>query len=100
MAVAGSIIDSDGSPILFYPVELGGSLDGVIVSMLKLSGSATNYGESGFEFQLADHPIASTKTLFLQVFEDIGGALTDKIYLDTYDDCARNLVRVTFTVTK
>ena len=100
MAVAGEIVDSAGNPLLFYPVELGGSLDGEIISQLILSGSDPNYGVSGFEFQLADHPIASTQTLYLQVFEEIGGALTDKVFFDTYDDCTRNLVRLTFTVNK
>jgi len=100
MAIGGSIIDTGGSALLFYPVELGGSLDGEAISQLKLSGSAVNFGASGFEFQLADHPIASTQTLYLQVFEETGGALTGKIYFDTYEDCNRNLVRVTFTVNK
>jgi hypothetical protein len=100
MAIGGSIVDTDGTPLLFYPVELGGSLNGEIISQLKLSGSAPNYGTSGFEFQLADHPIASTKTLYLQVFQELGGALTDKIYIDTFEDCTRNLLRITFTVTR
>ena len=100
MAIGGSIVDTGGAALLFYPIELGGSLDGEVISQLKLSGSAVNYGDSGFEFQLADHPIASTQELYLQVFEETLGALTGKIYFDTFDDCNRNLVIVTFTVNK
>ncbi len=98
LAIGGEIVDSQGNSLLFFPVELGGSLNGQVFSQLKLSGSATAYGASGFEFQVADHPIASTHTLYLQVYGDVEGVLTDKIYIDTFDDCARNLIRATFTV--
>ena len=54
-----------------------------------------------FEFdKLAAKPIASTGTLWVQLFDNNGKPLTDKIYFDTFDDCAKNLVMIVFTVTR
>jgi hypothetical protein len=98
MGVGGTVVDLEGKPLLFYQVLLGGELDGVVVNQTpQLSGSALDYGESGFEFQLSDHPIASSQTLWIQLFDNSNKALTEKIYFDTFDDCQKNLVKITFT---
>jgi hypothetical protein len=96
MGVGGTVLNSDGTPLQFQTVQLGGALGEVIVSQLKLSGSAPLFGTSGFEFELGSQPVASTQTLWIQLFDNTGNALTEKIYFDTYDDCARNLVKIIF----
>jgi hypothetical protein len=100
MGVGGTVLGMDGSPLLFQTVQLGGALGEVVVNQMQLSGSAPLYGGSGFEFELGDLPVASTQTLWIQVFDNTGKALTEKIYFDTFDDCAQNLVRITFTRTR
>jgi hypothetical protein len=97
MGVGGAVFKLDGSPIQFYSIQLGGTLDEVVISQLRLSGSAPAYGTSGFEFELGTKPVASTETLWIQLFDNTGSELTGKIYFDTYDDCSQNLVKVTFT---
>ncbi len=100
LGVGGAVFGTDGSPLQFQTVQLGGELGEVVVSQLKLSGSAPAYGASGFEFELGNHPVASAQTLWIQLFDNTGKALTDKIYFDTFDDCAQNLVKIIFTRTR
>jgi hypothetical protein len=97
LGVGGQVLDMDGKPLQFQTVQLGGTLEGNLVSRMTLSGNAPDYGESGFEFVLADHPIASSETLWVQLFDNAATALTDKIFFDTYDNCEQNLVLIVFT---
>lgn len=98
--IGGTVFGTDGSPLQFQTVQLGGKLGEVVVNQLKLSGSAPVYGASGFEFVLGNQPVASTQTLWIQLFDNTGKALTDKVYFDTFDDCAQNLVKITFRRTR
>jgi len=101
LGVAGKVLGTDGKPLQNQTVLLGGSLDGQdIQSIPKLSGENQAYGLSGFEFVLGDHPIASTQTLWIQLFDNTGRPLTDKVFFDTYTDCTQNLVMVVFTKTR
>jgi hypothetical protein len=95
--VAGKVLGSDGTPLKFLVIQLGGTLDEQNISFLTSSGDAPAYGQSGFEFILGDHPIASTQTLWIQLLDNTSKPLTEKIYFDTYNECTQNLVMVTFT---
>ena len=97
--VGGKVLKADGKPLQSQTVQLGGTLNNLLVVRISLSGLAPAYGASGFEFEtLGDHPIASTHALWIQLFDNsqVPVPLTDKIYFDTYNDCTRNLVFVTF----
>ena len=101
MGVGGKVLDVDNKPLLFQSIQLGGTLNDKAVSGLTTSGLNTAYGPSGYEFdKLADKPVASTQTLWIQLFDNAGKPLTDKIYFDTFDDCAKNLVMIVFTKTR
>jgi hypothetical protein len=100
LGVGGSVLGLDGQPLKFQTIQLGGMLGEVTVNQLKLSGSAPAFGESGFEFVLADRPIASSQTLWIQLFDNAGQALTNKVYFDTFEDCNQNLIRITFRRTR
>jgi hypothetical protein len=79
---------------------LGGTLSGKAVTGQVLSGNNPAYGISGFEIKLADSAIDSTQTLWVQLFDNNGKALTEKTYFDTYNDCKKNLVMIVFTLTR
>jgi hypothetical protein len=99
MGVAGQVIDVDGAPVLGLIIEVGGLLDGKRIgspTLLQATGLATAYGAAGYEVKLADEPIASVGTLWIQVLDQAGLPLSDKITFDTYDDCERNLVVIYF----
>jgi len=101
MGVGGKVMGADNKPLPFQTVQLGGNLNGKTITGIVLSGSNPAYGTSGFEFEkLGDHPIASTHTLWTQLFDNNGKPLTERIYFDTYNDCARNLVIILFTKTR
>jgi hypothetical protein len=61
-----------------------------------VSGIAPAYGKSGYEFFLGTVPIGSRGQLYLQIVDQAGLPLSDNIYIDTYNDCSKNLVLVRF----
>jgi hypothetical protein len=98
MGVGGQVLDMSGAPVVGLIVQLGGALPGVQLSlpMLSLTGVALNYGPSGYEFQLAGEPVASKKTLWLQLLDQAGLPVSDKVSFDTFKDCNRNLILINF----
>lgn len=97
MGVGGRVLGLDGSPVTpGVIVRLSGTLDGRRVNMDTLSGTVTEFGESGFGFQLADHPIASDGGLYVQLLDQSYLPMSDRIYFNTYDTCDRNLIFITF----
>ena len=96
MGIAGQVFDIQSTPIKDLVLTVGGELNGELVNRVGLTGIAPQYGEGGYEVRLADRPIASSQTLWVQILDLQGRPLTDKIYFDTLDDCERNLVLINF----
>ena len=88
--------DQNGSPIIGIVVRLAGTYNGKTVELTTVSGISPEYGKSGFEFVLGDTPVNSRDTLYVQLLDQAGLPLSDKIYIDTFNDCDRNLVLVRF----
>jgi len=99
--VAGQVFDLSGAPVSGQQVQLGGTLAGSSLSLLSLTGLANAYGTAGFyEFNLGDKPVASNGTLWVQLLDQAGLAMSDKIYFDTFDSCEKNLVFINFKQTR
>ena len=98
LGVGGTVLDKSNKPLLFQTIQLGGTLNGKAVTGQVLSGNNPAYGTSGFEIKLADSAVDSTKTLWVQLFDNNGKPQTDKTYFDTYADCQKNLVTIVFTM--
>ncbi len=96
IGVAGQVFDLTGAPIQNLILHLEGFWDGSAVSREALSGSATQYGPAGFEFVLGTRMLDSTQSLWIQVQDATHKALSPRVYLNTYNDCARNLILVNF----
>ena len=98
MGVGGQVIDENGAPILGLVVQLRGTLAGDTIDMLTLTGTAAQfgYGPSGYEFVLADEPVPSSSALYIQLLDQSGAPLSDQILFDTYADCNRNLILISF----
>jgi len=92
MGVGGQVFASNANPVIDLVVQLSGKVGGQDVSILSLTGSATIWGEGGYEFKIADHPIESSGSLWLQFYNLNGNPVSDRIYLTTYNDCARNSI--------
>ncbi|MDI6769443.1 MAG: hypothetical protein QMD04_07190 [Anaerolineales bacterium] len=96
MGVAGQVVDKNNSPISHLTIRLGGAVGDKKVDYYSLSGTAPAYGPGGYEFVLGNKPVSSTQTLWIQLLDQQKLPFTDKIYLDTYEDCAKNLIMVRF----
>jgi hypothetical protein len=96
--IAGNVIDMVGNPLVFMLVRVGGTLGGETLQLEDaLSGSNPNYTESGWEVKIADAPIDSTGTVFVELYTlESEDPVSDLIILDTYNDCNRNLILVNF----
>jgi hypothetical protein len=93
MGVGGQALDLTGAPVIGLIVQLGGSLEGrTLDTKLSLTGTATQLGPGGFLFELADHPIASDDTLWIQLNDQAGLPLSDKILFDTFSECEKNQI--------
>lgn len=92
--IGGTVVDANNSPVIGMVVVLRGSLDGKLIEQPTVSGINKEYGPSGFEFKLGDAPIATNKTLYIQLLDQGNIPLSDKIYVSTSADCGKNLVLV------
>ena len=95
--IGGTVVDANNSPIIGVVVVLRGSLNGnSIEQQQNLSGINKEYGPSGFEFVLGNAPIASSKTLYVQLVDMAGIPLSEKAFVTTSTECGKNLVLVRF----
>lgn len=96
MGVGGQVVDMQGAPIVGLRVQLYGSLHGKIKAITSLTGTVDRYGAAGYEITISDFPTASNHTLWVQLFNQSGGALSDKVYIDTFTGCEKNLTIIHF----
>lgn len=99
LGVAGQVLDVNGQPLVGAPVavKVEGTLADTPISQVALPGTAPHVGPAGFEVMLADHPIASSGTLYIQVV-DLNNflPLSEPVYFDTHDTCEENVVLINF----
>jgi hypothetical protein len=98
MGVGGQAIDMNNSPVTGLIIKLGGRLTGVNIPdhLMSLTGVALDYGRAGYEFKLADTPIASKASLWVQLLDQSGVPLSDQVFFDTYSSCDKNLIIIDF----
>jgi hypothetical protein len=94
------VIGLDDAPMLGLRVQLYGSLHGRVKAITSLSGTVDRYGKAGYEITINDFPTETYHTLWLQLYSQAGGALSDKVYIDTYASCEKNLIIVNFKQVK
>jgi hypothetical protein len=102
MGVYGQVRDMSGRPLPGMIVHLGGTLSGASFDgSATVTGLVSFNGEAGFEFELADEPVASAARLWVQLV-DISEKipLSEKVYFDTYDDCEKSMIVIYFVQVK
>ncbi|OGO35611.1 MAG: hypothetical protein A2W35_20275 [Chloroflexi bacterium RBG_16_57_11] len=102
MGVGGQVVDLSDAPVTGLIVRLGGSLPGVKIEQnsISLTGVALNYGRSGYEFKLADQPIASRNSLWVQLLNQAGVPISERVYFNTVESCTQNLILIDFKQTR
>jgi len=96
LIIGGQVVDLKNEPVLGLTLHLFGELGGVTIDQQVLSGSATIYGESGYEFRLEGLAVNSSDTLFLQLVDTNGLPLSQAYGLQTYEDCQKNMLILKF----
>jgi hypothetical protein len=96
MGIAGQATGLDNSPVIGLMIQLGGELNGKKMVPVTLTGTAAQYGEGGYEFTLSEKPVSSKQTLWVQLMDQEGTPLSEKIYFDTFSDCEKALVLLNF----
>ena len=96
LGVGGTVVDTNNSDVIGIVVRLVGTLNGKHIEMTQVSGVTPAYGKSGFEFFLGSVPLASNDTLYVQLLDLASLPLSDNIYIDTFNDCSKNMTLVRF----
>jgi hypothetical protein len=94
LGIGGQVFDLDSKPVLNLVLTLKGTLNGQEINLVGLTGAAQAWGPGGYEFKLADQPVASDGTLWLQVFNLKGVPISDRIFITTYTECSKNSIMV------
>jgi hypothetical protein len=97
LGVGGQVIDQQGNPITSLIVKIWGTLEGSPILVYAVTGGSQQLGPGGFLVELADHPISSNGAIYLQVLEISGVDVSAPVQLNTFGDCARNLLLVNIT---
>jgi hypothetical protein len=91
------VVSLNGEAVRGLFVQLGGSMPGMeLVDKLTMTGLAEIYGLGGFEFTLANEPVASEGTLWIQLLDQQNLPLSNRVYFKTYAECDKNLMIVSF----
>ena len=99
LGVGGQVFGAKSVPITGLTVIAGGTLAGHPVGGVGITGMETYLGEGGYEITLADHPVDSAGTVWIQIVDENNQPISDKIYFNTVDDCNQNFILVNFTST-
>jgi hypothetical protein len=94
--IGGTIVDANNADMLRITIRLVGFYNSKTKSELTVSSIAPAYGQSGYEFFLGTVPISSKGELYIQILDQAGLPLSDNIYINTYNDCSKNLALVRF----
>lgn len=97
MGVGGQVFDTEGEPIAELGVHLEGEIGGQTIELDTLTGSAPQLGPGGYVFNVAEQPIASEETLWIQLNDTAGVPLSDPVYLTTTASCDENFVLVNWS---
>lgn len=101
VGIAGQVFDLRNSPVaLGIIVQVNGSLDGKAINITSLSGTATQYGPSGYEITLGNKPVNSKGQVWIRLLDQSGIPISDRVFIDTSADCSKNLILINFKQVK
>jgi hypothetical protein len=96
LIIAGQVWDLQDAPVKGLTLHLFGELAGFTINSFALTGSAPNYGESGYEFALENLRAISKGSIFIQLVDANGVPLSHPYSIETFEECQKNLILVNF----
>ena len=96
IGVAGQVFDLQSRPVVGVRVWLRGTYDNKRINLYSLSMESSPYGPSGFEFTLGEKPLNSNGQLSIQLLDQAGIPISERIFFDTFEDCKKNLILINF----
>lgn len=96
IGVAGQVFDLQGRPVVGVRVWLRGTYDNKRINLYSLTMESSPYGPSGFEFTLGEKPLNSIGQLSIQLLDQAGIPISERIFFDTIEDCKSNLILINF----
>lgn len=96
LVIAGQVWDLTGKEVPGMTLHLFGEIAGYSIDQTTISGRATVYGDSGYEFALEHVVVDSDGTLFIQLLDADGSALSMPYAIETFADCQKNLILINF----
>lgn len=95
--LAGNVVDLNDRPVVLLTVRATGTIGDQTVDLEVLSGSNTDYSESGWEIKLSDQKADTFGTITVGLYaQGRFDPISDLVVINTYDDCSRNLAVVNF----
>jgi hypothetical protein len=94
--VGGQTIGLNKAPVVGLIVQLGGTLNGRTLEATTLTGTATQFGKGGYEFVLGTRPVASSQKLWVQLLNQEMIPISEKVFFDTFNECEKNLILISF----
>ncbi|MEN8241400.1 MAG: hypothetical protein ABFS17_05730 [Chloroflexota bacterium] len=96
--LAGNVIDSEGNPLAGMLVIAAGTLgDTPLETEPSLSGLHPEFSPSGWQIKLSDTLLDSSETVYVALYSlDSADPVSELVYVDTYNDCDRNMIMVNF----
>ncbi|MEA3327465.1 MAG: hypothetical protein U9R53_09200 [Chloroflexota bacterium] len=96
LGIAGQVFDAQGFEVPDLTIEVGDIHIGDEQQWSTQTGSAQSYGPGGYEIQISEIPQESKERFWVQVLDQNGNQLSDRIFFDTFNDCNQNLVLMNF----
>ncbi len=96
LVIAGQVWDLQDAPVKNMKLHLTGELAGYSIDHFAETGSAIDYGKSGYEFALKGLLVDSQNSLFIQLVDRDDNPLSNPYALETFEDCQKNLIMVNF----
>lgn len=91
-SIAGTVTTPTGSPLVGYRVQITGET----VTATAFSGTASAFGESGFELSLGATPLADS--YLVQLVSPEGNPLSDLVAVETRATCEENVAVLDFVL--
>jgi len=96
LGVAGQVFDAQGFEVQDLIIAAGDIQIGDEQQWSTQTGLAQSYGPGGYEIQLSEIPQDSKERFWVQVLDQDGNLLSERLFFDTFDDCAQNLILINF----